>query len=85
MVKSEENVGQGSTGGPTGDSDALVEMSTIMEGFRYLKNNNELYPVVRDGPGGAACDGFPIIPVGMLKIWREQDDDGDFAALLGNQ
>lgn len=49
-------------------------MSTIMEGFRYLKNDNELYPVARDGSGSID---FPIIPVGMLKIWREQDDDGD--------
>lgn len=81
-MQSEPIVGNGSTGGPTADSDALVEMSTIMEGFRYLKNDNELYPVVKDGAGGAACEDFPIIPIGMLKIWREQDEDLDMGAFM---
>ena len=57
---------QGSTGGPP--EDAMVEMSTIMEGFRYLKNDNTLYPVLKKMQ---PCADFPIIPVGMLAIWRE--------------
>ena len=42
----EEGAGQDSTGGPSGD--AVVEMSTIMEGFRYLVNDNTRYPVVKE-------------------------------------
>ena len=53
-------------GGPP--QDAFVEMSTIMEGFRYLKNDNNLYPVLKNGQPIAD---FPIIPIGMLDIWRE--------------
>ena len=80
----EVGAGQDSTGGgPMGDSDAVVEMSTIMEGFRYLKNDNQLYPVIKDGPVKTLVEDFPIIPIGMLKIWREQDEDGDLDAMLG--
>ena len=61
--------GSGATGSTEGPpQDAMVEMSTIMEGFRYLKNDNQLYPVLKDGQ---PCADFPIIPVGMLAIWRE--------------
>lgn len=41
-----EGAGQDSTGGPSGD--AMVEMSTIMEGFRYLVNDNTMYPVAKE-------------------------------------
>ena len=41
-----DGAGQDSTGGPSGD--AMVEMSTIMEGFRYLVNDNTRYPVVKE-------------------------------------
>ena len=61
------------------ENDVQVEMSTMMEGFRYLKNDNTVYPVLK---GTKLCEDFPIIPVGMLKIWREQDDEGDLDALL---
>ena len=64
----------------TGNQDAMVEMSTIMEGFRYRKNDNTVYPVLKDGQ---PCPDFPIIPVGMLSIWREQGDEGDLDAMLG--
>ena len=50
------------------EGDAMVEMSTIMEGFRYLINDNQLYPVLKDRK---VCPEFPIIPIGMLQIWRE--------------
>ena len=75
----------GDTMGGIGD-DVQVEMSTMMEGFRYLKNDNGMYPVFKGEPS-KPCDEFPIIPVGMLAIWREYDDgdDGDFADLLGPQ
>jgi hypothetical protein len=72
-------VSSGSTGGPP-DSDVNVEMSTIMEGFRYLKT--EIYPVVKDNQ---LIANFPIIPIGMLDIWREQEGDGDIGALLQMQ
>ena len=61
------------------ENDVQVEMSTMMEGFRYLKNDNTVYPVLK---GTKLSQDFPIIPVGMLKIWREQDDEGDLDALL---
>ena len=72
-----ETGGADSTGGPP--QDAMVEMSTIMEGFRYLKNDNTVYPVLKDGQ---PCEDFPIIPVGMLSIWREQDEGDDLDAML---
>ena len=52
---------------------------TIMEGFRYLKNPDELYPVLKDGQ---PCVDFPLIPIGMLAIWREQDGEDDLDAML---
>ena len=42
-----------------------------MEGFRYLKNDNAQYPILKNGK---PVEDFPIIPVGMLSIWREYDD-----------
>ena len=39
-----QSAGMGGTG-----EDCFVEMSTIMEGFRYLKNDNTLYPVLKSG------------------------------------
>ena len=34
--------------------------------------------------GGQKIEDFPVIPIGMLSIWREQnaDDDGDLDAML---
>ena len=49
------------------EKDAKVEMSTIMEGFRYRVNDTP-FPVAKDGK---VVEDFPIIPIGMLKIWRE--------------
>ncbi len=56
------------------EQDVHVEMSTIMDGFRYRVNDTP-FPVAKDGK---VVDDFPIIPIGMLTIWREQNDDGDF-------
>ena len=50
------------------EQDAMVEMTTIMEGFRYMKNDNSLYPILK---GAKPCTDFPVIPIGMLSIWRE--------------
>ena len=50
-----------------------------MEGFRYLKNPNELYPVLKNGQ---PCADFPLIPIGMLAIWREENDGGFLEAML---
>lgn len=63
---------------PAGSS-AQVEMSTIMEGFRYVKNDNTVYPITK---GEKMIADFPIIPIGMLDIWREQNDEGDIEAML---
>ena len=53
-----------------------------MEGFRYVKNDSNLFPVYREGK---LLTDFPTIPIGMLDIWREQNGDDDFGALLGQQ
>ena len=45
-----------------------------MEGFRYRVNDTP-FPVAKDGK---IVEDFPIIPIGMLKIWREQNEDDDF-------
>lgn len=69
----------GSTGAPA-DSDVNVEMSTIMEGFRYLKN--EIYPVAKDNQ---LVENYPVIPIGMLTIWREQDNEANIDSFLQMQ
>ena len=56
------------------EKDVKVEMETIMEGFRYRVNDTP-FPVAKDGK---IVEDFPIIPIGMLKIWREQNEDDDF-------
>ena len=53
-------------------------MSTIMEGFRYRINDSP-YPVAKEGK---ILDDFPVIPIGMLKIWREQNEEDDFNFLV---
>ena len=45
------------------------EESTIMEGFRY-RVNDTAFPVYR---GKKKLEDFPIIPIGMLDVWREED------------
>ena len=49
------------------EEDVKVEMSTIMEGFRYRINDTP-FPVAKDSK---VVEDFPIIPIGMLNIWRE--------------
>ena len=56
------------------EKDCKVEMSTIMEGFRYRVNDTP-FPVAKDGK---VVEDFPIIPIGMLNIWRDQNNDDDF-------
>ena len=56
------------------EKDVKVEMSTIMEGFRYRINDTP-FPVAKEGK---LVEEFPIIPIGMLKIWREQNEEDDF-------
>ncbi len=47
-----------------------------MEGFNYRVNDTP-YPVYH---GNKIDETFPIIPIGMLDIWRSENDgaDGDF-------
>lgn len=47
-----------------------------MDGFNY-RINDTLYPVYH---GKTLNGNFPIIPIGMLDIWRSENDgaDGDF-------
>ena len=40
-----------------------------MEGFRY-RVNDTAFPVYR---GKKKLEDFPIIPIGMLDVWREED------------
>lgn len=49
-------------------------MSTIMEGFRYRANDSQ-FPVANNNKDISAE--FPIIPIGMLKIWREEENQDD--------
>lgn len=56
------------------DSDADREEITQMEGFRY-RVNDTVFPVYR---GKVRIDKFPIIPMGMLEIWRSSEDEFDF-------
>ena len=56
----------------------MLEESTIMEGFRYRvpEQNEKGFPVMH-GDKDITTE-FPIIPTGMLSIWREdyaQDED----------
>lgn len=48
-----------------------VEETIVMEGFRY-RVDDTAYPVVN---GASKCSEFPIIPIGMLDIWREEQRD----------
>jgi hypothetical protein len=52
-----------------------------MEGFRYRvpAENEKSYPVIHNEK---ETKDFPIIPIGMLKIWRDELElDGDFLGL----
>lgn len=48
------------------------EEFTVMEGFRYRVNGDVLYPVFR---GKEELKEFPIIPIGMLDIWRSENEE----------
>ena len=54
--------------------DVVIEQSTIMEGFRYRVDDTN-YPVFQ---GNKKLEDFPIIPIGMLDIWRAQDEGFDY-------
>jgi hypothetical protein len=41
-----------------------------MEGFNY-RVNDTVYPVYHEGK---LAEKFPIIPIGMLDIWRSEND-----------
>ena len=53
------------------DAETDKEELTIMEGFRY-RINDTMFPVYR---GQKKLEDFPIIPNGMLEIWRSETDD----------
>jgi hypothetical protein len=42
------------------------EEFTVMDGFNY-RVNDTVYPVYR---GDKPAQDYPIIPIGMLEIWR---------------
>jgi len=48
-----------------------LEEATIMEGFRYRVDDTK-FPVYQ-GSTKLNKGAFPIIPIGMLDIWRAQD------------
>jgi hypothetical protein len=43
-----------------------------MEGFIYLTAKESPYPVYQ---GTKNLDNFPIIPIGMLDLWRKSNDE----------
>lgn len=51
--------------------DIDVQETIVMEGFRY-RIDDTCFPVMN---GGTQCSGFPIIPIGMLGIWREEQQE----------
>lgn len=51
-----------------------------MEGFRYLTVKESPYKVY-DTKANKEVDTFPILPVGMLDLWRHDDSD-PFAGLF---
>ena len=53
--------------GNTVDQEGDKEECTIMEGFRYRVHNGE-FPVYK---GENKVEKYPIIPMGMLNIWRD--------------
>jgi hypothetical protein len=46
-----------------------------MEGFRY-RVDDTIFPVFH-GPDQLNKGTFPIIPIGMLDVWRQQDKLGE--------
>jgi len=60
-------------------ADVKVMELTCMEGFRYRIDDTK-YPNF-NGKNSLANTKFPIIPIGMLDIWRQdqaEDNMGDF-------
>jgi hypothetical protein len=56
-----------------GQDEGENEEFTVMEGFNY-RVNDTAYPVYR---GDKPVQDFPIIPIGMLDIWRSENDGND--------
>lgn len=54
-----------------GEEDADREELTCMEGFRYRVNETP-FPVFR-GPKRLEPSEVPMIPIGMLDVWRQQN------------
>ncbi|CDW83396.1 UNKNOWN [Stylonychia lemnae] len=54
------------------DEDADREELTMMEGFKY-RVNDSVFPVYR-GKNNLKEE-FPIIPIGMLDIWRSENEE----------
>ena len=59
---------------PENSGDVQRQEATIMEGFRYRVDDTE-FPVFV-GAEQVNNRNFPIIPVGMLDVWREQEEQG---------
>lgn len=54
-----------------GSEDAEREELTVMDGFRY-RINDTCFPVYK---GKEKLTEFPIIPIGMLDIWRSENEE----------
>ena len=50
------------------DRDVIVDESIVMEGFRYRVDDTK-FPVFK---GHQKLTEFPIIPIGMLGVWRDE-------------
>ena len=57
-----------------GLDDYQSEEFTVMEGFRYRVNNTG-FPVYK---GRKQLSDYPIIPIGMLDIWRSEEGTIEF-------
>jgi hypothetical protein len=80
-LRSEENLKKDVTefekycrGQKINEEDVEKEELTVMEGFNYRVNDNNIYPVYH---GDKPATDFPIIPIGMLDIWRQENDGTD--------
>lgn len=57
------------------DQDVVVDEATLMEGFRYRVDDSK-FPVFKSKDQLNNKE-FPIIPVGMLDIWRADNEVGE--------
>ena len=73
-VKEFEKYCQTHSSATTEEEYADKEELTVMDGFRYRVDSSP-YPVYR---GKQRLVDFPVIPIGMLDVWRSETQGDDF-------